>query len=84
MVLVLRRVEHRECERSRDGHDDSDDHAERDREAFDEHGQIIGTWRPELDGYGQRWTTCHVRPKSVVSMRRRVPLPSPAPVESRT
>jgi hypothetical protein len=25
-----------------------------------------------------------VRPKSVVSMRRRVPLPSPAPVESRT
>ena len=49
MMLVLRRVEHRECERSRDGHDDSDDDAERDREAFDEHGQTIGKWRPELD-----------------------------------
>jgi hypothetical protein len=42
MVLVLRRVEHRKCERAGDGHDDADDHAERDREAFDEHGQIIG------------------------------------------
>ena len=49
MMLVLRRVEHRKCERPRDGHDDSDDDAERDREAFDEHASIIGKWRPELD-----------------------------------
>jgi hypothetical protein len=54
MVLVLRRVEHRKRERPRDGHDDSDDDAERDREAFDEHGQIIGKCRPELDAYPQR------------------------------
>jgi hypothetical protein len=49
VVLVLRRVEHREGERTGDGHDDPDDDAERDGEAFDEHGQIIGKWRPELD-----------------------------------
>jgi hypothetical protein len=49
MVLVLRRVEHRKCERSRDGHDDSDDDTERDGEAFDEHAPIIGKWRPGLD-----------------------------------
>jgi len=49
MVLVFRRVEHRKCERPRDGHDDSDDDTERDGEAFDEHGPIIGKWRPGLD-----------------------------------
>jgi hypothetical protein len=49
MVLLLRRVEHRECERSGDGDDDADDDTECDRKAFDEHGRIIGTWRPELD-----------------------------------
>jgi hypothetical protein len=69
MVLVLRRVEHRKGERTGDGHDDSDDDAERDGESFDEHRRIIGKWRPELDGYGQRWTMCHVRPASRVSMR---------------
>ncbi len=81
MVLVLRRVEHRKGKRTGDGHDDSDDDAERDGEAFDEHGPIIGKRRPELDDYGQRWTTCHVRPASRVSMRRRTPVP---PIESRT
>ena len=49
MVLVLRCVEHRKCERPRHGHDDSDDDAERNREAFDEHASIIGKWRPGLD-----------------------------------
>jgi hypothetical protein len=79
MVLVLRRVEHRKCERPRDGHDDSDDDAERNREAFDEHGQIIGKWRLELDDYGQRWTTCQVRPASPVPMSRTL-----TPIESST
>jgi hypothetical protein len=52
-MLVLRRVEHRKRERAGDGDDDSDDDTDRDREAFDEHGQIIGTCRLELD-YPQR------------------------------
>jgi hypothetical protein len=50
LVLVLRRVEHRKCERSGHGDDDADNDTERDRKAFDEHGQIIGTSRLELDG----------------------------------
>jgi hypothetical protein len=39
---MLRRVEHRKGERPGDGHDDPDNDAERDREAFDEHGPLIG------------------------------------------
>ena len=56
MVLGLmpRRVEHRKRERPGHGDDDADDDTERDGEAFDEHGSTIGTWRPKLDGYGQR------------------------------
>jgi hypothetical protein len=42
MVLLLWRVEHRKGERTGHRDDDSDDDTERDREAFDEHGSIIG------------------------------------------